>query len=62
MVKVTILVVLLTTSLCISFFNLAKMPTDNGARCLDGSPYGIYVCEPDSEDVPVIANKLLIVW
>lgn len=63
MVKIPILIAfLLTATFCTSFFNLAKMPTNNGARCMDGSQFGIYVCEPDKDDVPFIANRMIIVF
>ena len=53
---------LITATLCTSFFNLVKMPTTNGARCMDGSEFGIYVCEPDKDDVPFVANRMVIVF
>ena len=63
MIKVTLLLALFVVfGLSTSFFNIVKLPTSNGAKCLDGSQYGIYVCQPDKDDVPVIANRLLIVW
>ena len=63
MLKLTILMALFATiTLQVNFFNLVKMPTQNGAMCMDGSPFGIYICEPDPDDVPVVANRLLIVW
>jgi len=46
----------------INFFNLRQLNKTNGAMCLDGSPYGIYIYEPDPKDVKTVANKLLIFW
>ena len=38
MIKVTLLLALFVVfGLSTSFFNLVKMPTSNGAKCLDGS-------------------------
>ena len=42
MIKVAVILALLGLSLSTNFFNLAKMPTANGARCMDGTQYGIY--------------------
>ena len=39
-----LLALLITTTLSASFYNLAKIPLSTGARCLDGTQYGIYIC------------------
>ena len=38
---------LLCSTLAINMFDLRKLPKTNGAMCLDGSQYGIYIYEPD---------------
>lgn len=49
-------------SLCqaITFFSLVRLPTKNGAMCLDGSPGAIYIYEP--EDISKAPNKILIMF
>jgi hypothetical protein len=44
----------------ITMFNMHTLPKQNGAMCLDGSPYAVYVYQPDPTDFKVIANKLLV--
>ena len=51
---------LLTTVLGITMFNKRELTKQNGAMCMDGSPYAVYVYEPDPQDFKVIANKVLI--
>jgi hypothetical protein len=65
MPKLQTLVVLASVMLAVSainFFNKVELTTKNGAMCMDGSPYAIYIYEPDPKDFKVIANKLLIFW
>ncbi len=53
---------LVHSALSLTMFNQVELTTKNGAMCLDGSPYAIYVYVPDPEDFDVIANKLLVFW
>ena len=53
-----LLVVWSATSM--TLFNLQSLTKQNGAMCMDGSPYGIYTYLPDPQDFKVIANKVLI--
>jgi len=47
----------LTLGSSISLFNLVTLPKTNGAMCMDGSQYGIYLFNPDDVTPP---NKLFI--
>ena len=51
---------LIWSTLSITMFNLRSLTKQNGAMCMDGSPYGVYIYEPDPTDFKVIANKVLI--
>ena len=57
-----LLVITLSAVSTINMFNLKQLTKQNGAMCMDGSPYGIYIYEPDPLDFKVIPNKLLIFW
>lgn len=65
MAKIQILLVFIVTMSAVSaitMFNFKSLTKQNGAMCMDGSPYGIYIYEPDPNDFKVIANKVLIYW
>jgi hypothetical protein len=55
---IIVLSYLLASTLGLSPFGKKMLTTENGAMCMDGSPYGIYVFEPDGTP----ANKLMIFW
>jgi hypothetical protein len=62
LVALVLIALLLPQGQTLTMFNQVELTTKNGAMCLDGSPYSIYVYVPDPEDFDVIANKLLVFW
>ena len=60
MLKIIITLLTIWSVSCITMFDMRNLTKQNGAMCLDGSPYAIYVYEPDPQDFKVVANKLLI--
>ena len=60
MIKLLSACLLVCSVISMNMFNLHELTKQNGAMCMDGSPYGVNIYEPDPQDFKVIANKLLI--
>jgi hypothetical protein len=56
--KLLLLALIIYLSTQITLFNLATLTKSNGAQCMDGSQYGVYIFNPD--DSTPAPNKLMV--
>lgn len=60
MLRLLVVLIVVWSATSINMFNLRNLTKQNGAMCMDGSPYGVYTYVPDPQDFQVVANKVLI--